>query len=210
MKVKIKICGVNDEASAKASYKADFIGFVFYQKSPRFVTAIKAKRLSKFLKKNQKIVGLFVDADLNLVEHIVEYVGLDYIQFHGKETAAYIEKIKKKVKKPIIKAIPVNSLKDINYSKKIETICDIILFDTKQEKTSLSGGSGISFDWELLKNYNSKKDWILAGGLNIKNIKKALEKTNAPILDVSSGVEKELGVKCSNKIKKLIDYVKGI
>ena len=167
-------------------------------------------RIWSFLKKNQKIVGLFVDADLNLVEHIVEYVGLDYIQFHGKETAAYIEKIKKKVKKPIIKAIPVNSLKDINYSKKIENICDIILFDTKQEKTNLSGGSGISFDWELLKNYNSKKDWILAGGLNIKNIKKALEKTNAPILDVSSGVEKELGVKCSNKIKKLIDYVKEI
>ena len=101
-------------------------------------------------------------------------------------------------------------MKDINYSKKIETICDIILFDTKQEKTNLSGGSGISFDWGLLKNYNSKKDWILAGGLNIKNIKKALEKTNAPILDVSSGVEKELGVKCSNKIKKLIDYVKEI
>ena len=80
----------------------------------------------------------------------------------------------------------------------------MILFDTKISNNSLPGGSGISFDWGVLEGYNSSKDWILAGGLNVDNIIKAIEKTKAPIVDVSSGVEDLTGRKNVAKIKNFL------
>ena len=112
------------------------------------------------------------------------------------------------IKKPIIKALPIITDKDIKNSKKIEEVCDMILFDSKTD-TGISGGTGTSFDWNLLKNLKLKKKWMLAGGLNIDNIKNALSITNAPIVDISSGVEKKRGIKCEKKIKNLINYLKN-
>ena len=84
----------------------------------------------------------------------------------------------------------------------------MILFDTKSD-SDVSGGTGISFDWKLLKGYYSQKEWILAGGLNEENVAKALKITKATFIDVSSGVEKSRGEKCQNKIKSFIEYVKN-
>ena len=207
-KLKIKICGINDKKSAKASKGADFIGFVFYQKSSRFITSFEARKLSECLEKNQKKVGLFVNSDINLIKHISDYVKLDMIQLHGNESVDAIKSIRQIISKPIIKAIHVSSETDIQSSKKYENVCDILLFDTKVSDNNVFGGSGLSFDWEMLKNFRSKKKWILAGGLNIDNVKDAITKTGAEIIDISSGVEKEKGVKCTTKIKKLIQYVK--
>ena len=205
----IKICGINDSQSAKASQEADYVGFVFYQKSERFVTAFEAKKISDFVSSKSKIVGLFVDSDIELIEYITNFVKLDIIQLHGNESLSMIKNIKKKLGKPIIKAIPVKSKRDVEYSKRFESICEMILFDTKTQNFQASGGTGKSFDWRLLNNYNSKKNWMLAGGLNIKNIKKAVEETGAPIVDISSGVELKKGIKCPQKIKQLIEYVKN-
>ena len=205
----IKICGINDPESAKACQEADYVGFVFYQKSERFVTAFEAKKISDFISNKSKIVGLFVDSDIELIEYITNFVKLDIIQLHGSESLSMIKKIKKKLSKPIIKAIPVESKKDVQYSKRFESICEMILFDTKTQNFQASGGTGKSFDWKLLNDYNSKKSWMLAGGLNIKNIKKAVEETGAPIVDISSGVELKKGIKCPKKIKQLIEYVKN-
>ena len=204
----IKICGINDSESAKACEDADYVGFVFYQKSERFVTAFEAKEISNFLSKKPKLVGLFVDSDIELIEYITNFVKLDIIQLHGSESLSMIKTIKKKLGKPIIKAIPVKSKRDVQFSKKFEPICEMILFDTKTESFQASGGTGKSFDWKLLNDYNSKKNWMLAGGLNIKNIKKAVEETGAPTVDISSGVELKKGIKCPKKIKQLIEYVK--
>ncbi|MEE2694832.1 MAG: phosphoribosylanthranilate isomerase [Pseudomonadota bacterium] len=206
LKFKVKLCGLKDKDSIIAASNADYIGFVFYQKSPRFINAIEAKKLKKFVNSNQKLVGLFVNADINLVSHITEDIKLDIIQLHGNEDINYIKKVKK-LNKPIIKAISVKDCNDINYSKEFESFCDMILFDTKSN-LNISGGSGISFNWNLLRNYEPKKEWILAGGLNIKNISKALRITRAPIIDVSSGIEKSRGVKCIYKIKKFMKFVK--
>ena len=82
-------------------------------------------------------------------------------------------------------------------------------FDTKSDK-NLFGGTGLSFDWKLLNGFKSSKEWIIAGGLNKSNIKKAIKITKAPIVDLSSGVEKKLGLKCENKIKELIKHVKDL
>ena len=81
----IKICGINNKETAKVCNDVDYVGFVFYQKSTRFVTAFQAKEISKFLPKTAKKVGLFVNANLDLIEHITEFVNLDFIQLHGDE-----------------------------------------------------------------------------------------------------------------------------
>ena len=208
MSIQIKICGINDEISLKAASRADFIGFVFFQKSPRFVTAIQAQLLAKQCSNNQKKVGLFVNSDINLIEHISDYVGLDYIQLHGTETPDYITEIKSRVNKRIIKAHLVKTASDIEKSKDFNKCCDMVLFDTKIEMENIFGGTGESFDWKLLSNYKSKRKWILAGGLNIKNIDKAIAITKSPIVDISSGVESSLGKKSSEKIIEIINHVK--
>ena len=207
MKIKIKLCGLRDKESIIASSDANYIGFVFYQKSPRFVNALEAKKLRQYINDNQKLVGLFVDADLNLISHIAETLSLDVIQLHGNEDLSYINEIKK-LKKPIIKAIPIKEQSDIMKAREYEKFCDMILFDTKSE-SEVSGGTGISFDWKLLKGYDSQKEWILAGGLNEENVSKALKITKAKFIDVSSGVEKFRGEKCEKKIKNFIKCVKN-
>ena len=204
--LKIKLCGLKDKESIIAAHAADFIGFVFYQKSPRFITALNAKQLRSFVNPKQKVVGLFVNADFNLVSYVTDYLNLDIIQLHGDEEISYIKEIKK-LNKPIIKAIPIKNYSDIENAKKYSNLCDMILFDTMTTGRD-SGGSGVSFDWELLKNHHSKKQWILAGGLNINNIGKALQITNAPVIDISSGIEISKGIKCKEKIKKILKFVK--
>ena len=200
------MCGLKDEESIIAAKDADYIGFVFYQKSPRFINAIEARKLKPLLRSNQKIVGLFVNADLNLLYYINDLLSLDLIQLHGEEDINYLKKVKK-LKKPIIKAVPVKTSEDIAKAKTFEDHCDMILFDTKID-SQISGGSGISFDWNLLRGYYSYKNWILAGGINVENVVNALQVTNAPIIDISSGIEKSKGVKCTKMIKKFMKKVK--
>ena len=206
--VEIKICGINSFESAKASIGAEYVGLVFYQKSPRFLNAFEAKEITEYLGPDQKKVGLFVNADINVIKYISDFVNLDMIQLHGDETINDIKIIKDMIKKPIIKALPVNTYKDIKDCKKIEDVCDMLLFDTKTS-SGKSGGTGISFDWNLLKNLKLKKKWMLAGGLSISNVENALSITNAPVIDISSGVETEKGIKCKKKIKNLINYLKN-
>ncbi len=206
MSLKVKLCGLNDKESILAAHAADFIGFVFYQKSPRFISAMQAKQLKSFIKPKQKIVGLFVNADFNLVSYVADSLNLDLIQLHGTEDLDYIKEIKK-FNKPIIKAVPIKNYSDIENAEKYSNVCDMILFDT-MTKDGTSGGSGKKFDWNLMKNYDSKKEWILAGGLNINNIGEALKTTNAPVLDISSGIEKSRGKKCTEKISEILKFIK--
>ena len=91
--IAIKICGINDSETARACKNVDYVGLVFYQKSPRFVTAFQAKEISKFFSKNTKKVGLFVNANIELIEYITEYVNLDFIQLHGDEDLSMIKAI---------------------------------------------------------------------------------------------------------------------
>jgi len=207
LKVKVKLCGLKDKESIIAAQEANYIGFVFYQKSPRFVNALDARDLKNFIRPNQKVVGLFVNADLNVINHLIDFCNLDLIQLHGNESVEYMKELKK-FNKPIIKAISVKDHSDIIESKKFEGYCDMILFDTKSEQTTF-GGTGISFDWNLLKGYYSAKDWMLAGGINKNNVCEALDITNAPIVDISSGVEKSKGIKCELLIKDFMRVLKN-
>ena len=210
MPIKIKICGINSIESLKASQSADFLGFVFYPKSPRFINAETAKIFSEFVSNKQKKVGLFVDTEDSVVEYITNYVGLDFLQFHGKESPKKIKYFKDKLNIPIIKSINISCYEDTEKYKEYSEICDMILFDSAPIKSDLLGGSGKTFDWGLLKEIKIKGDWMLAGGICKENLIEALQKTNAPIIDISSGLESKKGVKSVKKIKEFLNLVKSI
>ena len=208
MKVEIKICGINSKESAIASHGAKYIGFVFCKESPRFVEPDFVKRIIPHLSKNQKKVGLFVNAKINLIKKITLDLGLDMIQLHGDEDIEFIKNLKALTNRKIIKAIPVRTIQDVKISEEFKNFCDMILFDTKTN--TQFGGTGTSFDWKLLKNFKISKKWMVAGGLNINNIREALETTKPDIVDISSGVEKERGIKCEKKIRDFINYVRKL
>ena len=130
------------------------------------------------------------------------------IQLHGDEDIEFIRNLKALTNRKIIKAIPIRTIQDVKISEEFKNFCDMILFDTKTNNQF--GGTGTSFDWKLLKNFKISKKWMIAGGLNINNIKEALETTKPDIVDISSGVEKERGIKCEEKIKDFIKYVKQL
>ena len=208
MKVEIKICGINSKESAIASHGAKYIGFVFCENSPRFIKPNVVKRVIPYLSKNQKKVGLFVNANINLIKKITLDLGLDMIQLHGNEDIEFIRNLKTITNRKIIKAIPVRTIDDVKISEEFKNFCDMILFDTKTNNQF--GGTGTSFDWKLLENFKISKKWMVAGGLNINNIREALETTKPDIVDISSGVEKERGIKCEKKIRDFIKYVRKL
>lgn len=208
MKVEIKICGINTKESAIASHGAKYIGFVFCEDSPRFIQPDVVKTIIPYLSMSQKKVGLFVNEKIDLIKKITLDLELDMIQLHGDEDESFIRKLKLLTNKKIIKAIPIQTVEDIKISEEFKNFCDMILFDTKTNNQF--GGTGTSFDWKLLKNFKTSKKWMLAGGLNINNIKKALKTAKPDIVDISSGVEKERGVKCEEKIRNFIRYVEKI
>ena len=125
--VEIKICGINSCESAEASIGAEYIGFVFYPKSPRFLNAFDAKEIASYLDPTQKKVGLFVNADINVIKHISDFVNLDMIQLHGDETINDIKVIKNMIK--IIKAYLLAHIKILKILKKLRkfvTCCYLI------------------------------------------------------------------------------------
>lgn len=205
MKVEIKICGINTKESAVASHGAKYIGFVFCEDSPRFIQPDVVKRIIPYLSKGQKKVGLFVNEKIDLIKKITLDLELDMIQLHGDENESFIRKLKLLTNRKIIKAIPIKTVEDVKIFEEFKNSCDMILFDTKTNNQF--GGTGTSFDWKLLKNFKTSKKWMLAGGLNINNIKEALKAAKPDIVDISSGVEKERGMKCEEKIRNFIKYV---
>tara|TARA_B100000900_G_C20503904_1_gene684979 strand:+ start:201 stop:842 length:642 start_codon:yes stop_codon:yes gene_type:complete len=204
-KFEIKVCGINDEISMKTAINCmvDYIGLVFYQSSPRNISIDFSRNLLKSRNKISKIVALTVDPNDEFLFEIKKTVKPDYIQLHGNENPNRCIDIKKKINIPIIKGINVkNKLNLTQSTTEFEDVCDILLLDAPSE--TLPGGNGKKFDWNLLKNFKSKKKWMLAGGLNIYNIKKAIDITKAPAIDISSGLEIRKGVKDPKLIKKFL------
>ena len=201
----IKVCGINDQLSMDTSINnnVNYIGLVFFNQSPRNLSIEKARSLIKNRTKTSKIVALTVNPDDAFLFEIIKYIKPDYIQLHGEETPNRCDSIKKKFKTSIIKGIGIKDNMEINYFiKPYEEICDILILDAPSEE--LPGGNGKKFDWKILKNFKSKKKWMLAGGLNIKNISEAISITNPPGIDISSGLETIKGVKNPELIKNFV------
>ncbi len=201
----IKVCGINDEKSMNTAlkYKANYIGFVFYPNSPRNISINQSRELLQLRNKTTKIVALTVNPNDDFLFEIKNEIKPDYIQLHGNENPNRCRYIKKNLNIPIIKGINVkNKLNLMQLTTDFEDICDILLLDAPSE--DLPGGNGKKFDWDILKDFKSKKKWMLAGGLNIENIEKAVEITKAPAIDISSGLEIIKGVKDPKLIENFI------
>lgn len=207
----IKICGINDKLSMDAAIesKADYIGLVFYDKSPRNLSLSDAKKLLKNRNQHSKIVALTVNSDDDFIKDIEQNIKPDYFQLHGNETPLRCKEIKVKFEIPIIKGIGIKNKLDLTKANQdYENLCDILLLDSPS--SILPGGNGEMFNWNIIKNCEPSKKWMLAGGLNINNIEKAVKISNPPAIDISSGVEISKGIKDPEMIKNFITKCRNI
>lgn len=210
--IDVKICGLTSveaiEAAAEAG--AAYAGFVFFDKSPRNVIPREAPALVKHVPGAMKKVGVFVEPSDSLLERAIVAGRLDIIQLHGDERPERLKSLKARHKVEIWKAIPVSTASDLERAKRYREDANLILFDARTPKASrLPGGMGIAFDWKLLNRFNHKAPWGLSGGLNAGNVAEALAITGATMLDVSSGVENEPGIKSPAKISAFMEAVKA-
>ena len=196
---KIKLCGLKslNDIEIINKYNPEYIGFIFYKKSKRYIDYKTAKMLKNALNKNILAVGVFVNEDINTVVKLLNENIIDVAQLHGNESENYIKTLKKLTNKTIIKAFKVENTLDIKKAKQSQA--DFVLLD------SGTGGTGQTFNWSLIDDFN--KPYFLAGGLSIENIKTALDMLSPYALDVSSGIETS-GKKDPEKIKAFIQTVR--
>ena len=211
MTPRAKICGIStfDALSAAIDGGADYIGLVFFAKSPRNVSLQTAADIAEAARGKTKIVALTVNADDGLLASIHQSVKPDYFQLHGDESPKRVADIKARFGLPIIKAIPVETRADVMGSEGFVGIADIILFDAKAPPDAeLPGGNGLSFDWSALDGVSEKFDFMLSGGLTPDNVQNAMAQTGATAVDVSSGVETKPGQKDTELIRRFLHAVK--
>lgn len=208
----VKICGLSSPETllAAISAGADMAGFVFFEKSPRHIDLETARTLGALASGRIRKVALTVDAADDALETIVDHLAPDLLQLHGRESPARVAAVKARFGLPVIKAIGVATVEDVAAAKSYEGVADILLFDAKPAPdAAVPGGAGVAFDWDLLRNI-SAKHWMLSGGLDAENVAEALRRTGAPAVDVSSGVERERGVKDAGKISAFIKAVRSL
>ncbi|WP_296255099.1 MULTISPECIES: phosphoribosylanthranilate isomerase [unclassified Pseudomonas] len=202
--VRSKICGITciEDALAAVDAGADAIGFVFYPKSPRAVTIEQAQAIVAQLPPFVSTVGLFVNAEREVLKALLDIVPLDLIQFHGDETPQQCEGFQR----PWVKALRVRAGDDIAASfARYDKACGILL-DTYVAGTP--GGTGETFDWALIPKQLSKPI-ILAGGLTSANVSQAIAQVRPYAVDVSGGVERSKGLKDHDKIRAFMSAVHG-
>jgi len=208
--VKVKICGVRTPAilEAAAAAGADFVGLVFFAKSPRNLGLQEAAGLAQAARGRLNTVAVMVDPDDALIDQVAQTIGPDVLQLHGHETPERVAAIKARTALPVIKAIPVATAADVADADSYAGIADQILFDAKAAPdAALPGGNGVPFDWRMLAA--ARPPFGLSGGLNPDNIAEAIRLTGASLVDVSSGVETAPGVKDEALIKHFIRAARG-
>jgi phosphoribosylanthranilate isomerase len=184
---------------AKASILAgcDALGFVFYKESPRYIALDAFKVIARELPPFVTKVGLFVNADPAEIEEAIRSGLVNVLQFHGDETPDFCRQFKF----PYIKAVAVSSSVDLLQYAKDFYDAEALLLDASHEY--LKGGTGQTFDWNLIP-HSLSKPIVLAGGLNVDNVKEAINQVKPYAVDISGGVEDSKGIKNSLKIQAFI------
>ena len=202
----VKICGIKEEDTLLCCEQNNvvFFGMIFYAKSPRDISIENASFLQKISKDlNINGVGVFVDKNIDKLKEIIKLIDLKFIQLHGSEDMLYIKNLKKTGVK-IIKSISISNKNDLDKMSIYEDV-DYFLFDYKPLKNELPGGNSKSFDWNILKNLKTNTSWFLSGGININNIDHISNDIKPFGIDLSSGVEKELGIKDNDIINNFME-----
>jgi len=210
--VKVKICGVRTPAilDVAAEAGADYIGLIFFPKSPRHIEPEAARALVRRAAGKVKTVAVLVDPDDAAVDRVAKEVGPDFLQLHGSETPERTAAIKARSGLPIIKAISVEARSDAAKASAYRGIAELILFDAKADPAALlPGGNGVAFDWTALSGRSIDRPFALSGGLTAGNVGEAIAITHASVVDVSSGVERAPGDKDAGLVRDFINAAKS-
>lgn len=194
----VKICGLSTPEAVHAATRsgARYVGFVFFDKSPRNVSAATARELAWEVPPGIAKVGLFVNPSDDALRTVLDGVPLDFIQLHKVETAERVSELRAIAGLPVIAAAPVSSSADVSEAQRWGASADMLLFDAKPSPSdTLPGGNGSAFDWTIMNGQRIRSPWMLAGGLTPDNVGRAIALTGARIVDVSSGVESAKGLK---------------
>ncbi len=204
--MKIKICGLKDpeNISAVVALNPDYMGFIFYGDSPRFVGDLSLDALELIPSHINKTV-VFVNENANTISSIIDQYDFDFVQLHGNETPAFCKSLRDKA--IVIKAFGIDNDFDFKQLDKYKNKVDLFLFDTK---TKTHGGSGIAFDWNMLDKYEMEIPFFLSGGLSLENIEavKSIYHPQFYGVDLNSKFELSPGVKDIEKLKKAFDIIK--
>ncbi len=204
----IKICGLSTREAVDAAIDAgaDYFGLVHFEKSPRHVTLEQASALRDHAGDRIKTILLSVNAAPELTGKALEIVRPDVVQFHGNETPEWLRLVQQYSKAEIWKALGVKDAETLAKSARYNDAAHRLLFDAPAK--ALPGGTGTSFDWSLLADFDHKLPWGLAGGLTPANAGEAIAATGAKMVDTSSGVESAPGVKDVDKIQAFCQAVR--
>ena len=202
--IKIKICGQNNPAIINhcLDLNISYQGLIFYEKSPRFIDMDTLSLVNQYFKSHKnKFVGVFVDPSINEIKNKLEVFDFDTIQLHGNEDQNLISEVKNNFKKNIYKSI---SPEDFKTTELIDV--DQFLIEAKPSSNQMPGGNNKTWDWSDFNNIK-KLPYILSGGLNVTNIKKAINLTGADFVDINSGVEEQPGEKSLTLIDCIISSI---
>jgi phosphoribosylanthranilate isomerase len=201
--MKIKVCGMRDPVNidAVAALQPDYMGFIFYPQSPRYIGETE----KNFVAENLIKTGVFVNENAEKINELIDRHNFDAIQLHGNESPEFCESFRNKV--TVIKAFGINENFDFGQLVSYEVSVDYFLFDAKTEK---HGGSGQLFDWSLLDQYKMDIPFFLSGGLSLENLEeiKAIKHLRFYGVDLNSRFEIEPGLKDINKLKKAFDILR--
>lgn len=204
--VRVKICGItnSDDALLAAELGADALGFIFYNKSPRYVTPGLARQIIRQLPPLVATVGVFVDEDAATVREVASLAGLDWIQLHGSESPEYCRSLGRRV----IKGFRVQGEEIFSRLQEYQGAVQAFLLDTYKPGTP--GGTGETFDWELARRASRYGPVILAGGLTPENVAEAIRLARPAAVDVASGVEAAPGKKDPERLRAFFDAINHI
>jgi phosphoribosylanthranilate isomerase len=207
--MKLKVCGMRDKANIEevAALQPDFMGFIFYKKSPRYAGDALDIALAGALPSSIQKIGVFVNEERATVLEYMEKYQLQYVQLHGEESAAYCKALQEEGAK-IIKAYAVDNRFDFQQLEEYVPYCEYFLFDTKTESY---GGSGIAFDWQVLQKYHFSKPFFLGGGVGPANVAEAVAINHPAMfaLDVNSRLEISPGLKNINSVALIKEAVQN-
>jgi len=214
--MKVKICGIKFEENLKevSSLRPDYLGFIFYPKSPRFMVETLSPSILSLIPESIIKTGVFVNAELEFVNSKVKQYGLKAVQIHGEERPEYLKELRTILGKgfQIIKAFGIDRNFDFGLLETYTPWVDLFLFDTK---SPLKGGTGLLFDWNILKDYHENKPFFLSGGIGIEELKEIESwETGIPSyqklygLDLNSKLEISPGLKDVAKVENAIQLIK--
>jgi phosphoribosylanthranilate isomerase len=216
--VDVKICGISSLADYQIcrSAGARWVGMVYYPGSPRHLDSAALAGLADQIDQlddddsdgdsggGPQRVLLSVDESEASLRQLIAAARPDYLQLHGTETVAFASAMKAEFNLPIIKMIPIATAADLATCAAWDSIADWLIFDAKTDPGTQPGGTGHSFDWQILSHYSGRRPWMLAGGLTASTVADAVRISGARAVDVSSGVERARGKKDENKIHAFI------